>query len=109
MTEHTWTEGKGLRDALPDIDWPMRKLITVYPHWQGAAGTDSHPSWSVQICWGDTWGHFAMYVANEFDVAMRKACESAIEQGCPAVWLPIENYADYIDEYKELNKVARGE
>ena len=31
MAEHTWTEGEGLKNGLPDIDWAMRKFITVYP------------------------------------------------------------------------------
>lgn len=79
MTEHTWAEGKGLKNGLPDIDWAMRKFITVYP---------SDTGWKVTICWGDTWGHIAYGNDECFPVAMKKACEWAIKDGCPAEWLP---------------------
>ena len=79
MAEHTWTEGKGLRNGLPDIDWAMRKFITVYPYRFG---------WKVTICWGDTWGHIAYGNDECFSVAMEKACSRAIRNGCPAEWLP---------------------
>ena len=79
MAEHTWTEGKGLKNGLPDIDWAMRKFITVYP---------SHTGWKVTICWGDTFGHIAYGINTDFQTAMNDACKWAIKEGCPAEWLP---------------------
>ena len=96
MAEHTWTEGSGLTNGLPEFDWPMRKLITVYPYMNSEF--DSHPSWKVQICWGDTWGHIAFGRSEEFTEAMRKACENAVEEGCPPEWLPLENMVFYEEE-----------
>jgi len=87
MAEHTWTEGKGLKNGLPDIDWAMRKFITVYPVQENL----SHcilQGWMVTICWGKTWGHIAFGNDTDFITAMREACERAIKEGCPAEWLP---------------------
>ena len=79
MAEHTWTEGKGLRNGLPDSGWPMRKFITVYPKTYG---------WHVAICWGDTWGHIAFGEDEDFTTAMKEACTQAMKGGCPPEWLP---------------------
>jgi len=79
MAEVIWTEGRGLKNGLPDIDWATRKLLTVYPTEEG---------WKVTICWGDTWGHLAYGNDEDFTTAMSKACEWAIKDGCPAEWLP---------------------
>ncbi len=79
MTEHTWTEGQGLKNGLPDIDWATRKFITVYP---------SKVGWKVTICWGNTWGHIAYGKDEDFVSAMKIACQEAIKDGCPTEWLP---------------------
>jgi GH24 family phage-related lysozyme (muramidase) len=79
MVEHTWTEGFGLKNGLPDINWATRKLLTVYPTEEG---------WIVTICWGDTWGHLVFGNDEDFITAMNKARGLAIKHGCPAEWLP---------------------
>ena len=79
MAEHTWTEGRGLRDGFPDPDWSMRKFLTVYPVKDG---------WKVTICWGDTWGHIAFGRHEDYEEALMIACENAMKEGCPHLWLP---------------------
>jgi hypothetical protein len=91
MAEHKWTEGEGLRRGLPDRDWPMRKLITVYPINYINDEDGVVTAWNVQICWGDTWGHIAFGENEDFTTAMNEACKWAIKQGCPAEWLPYNN------------------
>tara|TARA_R100001510_G_C7588156_1_gene158764 strand:+ start:336 stop:605 length:270 start_codon:yes stop_codon:yes gene_type:complete len=85
MAEHTWTEGKGLKNGLPDINWAMRKFITVYP---ALPVEGEEVKWKVTICWGDTWGHIAYGNDTDYRLAMLEACEKAIKEGCPAEWLP---------------------
>ena len=91
MAEHTWTEGKGLKRGLPDINWPVRKLITVYPINYIDDEDGAVTGWKVSICWGDTWGHLALREDEDFTTAMNEACKWAIKQGCPAEWLPYNN------------------
>ena len=88
MAEHTWTEGEGLKNGLPDIDWAMRKFITVYPTLPYIEQEDYEVNWKVTICWGDTWGHIAYGNDKCIPVAMEKACNQAIKNGCPSWWLP---------------------
>ena len=79
MAEVEWTEGKGLRDGLPDPGWSTWQLLTVYPTEKG---------WRVQVCWGSTWGHLHYGESASFTEALEKACSKAIKNGCPEEWLP---------------------
>mgnify|MGYP003678906317 FL=1 len=95
MTEHTWTEGKGLKNGLPDIDWATRKFITVYPAeigWEDETDDEGNfnpiMGWTINICWGNTWGQIAFAKDEDFVTAMKLACRRAIKDGCPTEWLP---------------------
>jgi len=105
MAEHTWTEGKGLRNGLPDSGWPMRKFITVYPVQRGYED-DAHLEWKVSICWGDTWGHIAFGEDEDFTTAMKEACAQAMKGGCPPEWLPFPSpNTDLKNQYGECRQL----
>ena len=84
--EVEWTEGKGLRNGLPDSGWSTRKLLTVYPI--SFTELPNHRVWRVQVCWGPTWDHLEFGESASFTEALEKACSQAIKNGCPEEWLP---------------------
>lgn len=77
MAEVEWTEGRGLRNGLPDPNWTHH--LIVYPTPSG---------WVVRVKWGSTFQHLHYGESASFTEALEKACSQAIKNGCPEEWLP---------------------
>jgi len=93
MSETDWTEGKGLKDGFHDMDWNGKSTLGVTRIQRKEYDDESDKYikrvlFQVKIQWGSLWGTMVFGTDEDFKTAFNEAIEKAINDGCPAHWLP---------------------
>ena len=88
-----WTEGNGLKDGFHDMNWNGKSTLGVTRIQREEYHDDKNYMvkvllYQVKIVWGSLWGTMVFGINKDFKTAFNDAIITAINDGCPADWLP---------------------
>ena len=107
--DYVWSEGKGLVDGWPDIDWTgTGGPIVIYS--KIVEETEYDDNFVVQrrykkrvftckVQWGGAFKHVVYREHASLLIALQEALEAAEKEGCPPEWVDRAPYIDH-DAYE---------